>query len=75
MTTACAQQISLADTPYHHILSRCVRRSYLCGIDKLTGQCYEHRRQLIEDRVRLLSTVLAIEVCSYAVMSNHYHIA
>ncbi|MFT7388830.1 MAG: putative transposase, partial [Candidatus Endobugula sp.] len=30
MTTARAQQISLADTPYYHIMSRCVRRSYLC---------------------------------------------
>jgi REP element-mobilizing transposase RayT len=74
MTTARAQQISLADTPYYHIMSRCVRRSYLCGTDKLTGQCYEHRRQWIEDRIRLLSTVFSIEICSYAVTSNHYHI-
>jgi hypothetical protein len=74
MTTPRAQQISLADTPYYHIMSRCVRRSYLCGTDKLAGQCYEHRRQWIEDRIRLLSTVFAIEVCSYAVISNHYHI-
>jgi REP element-mobilizing transposase RayT len=74
MTTARAQQISLADTPYYHIMSRCVRRSYLCGTDKLTGQCYEHRRQWIEDRIRLLSTVFAIDICSYAVMSNHYHV-
>lgn len=74
MTTARAQQISLADTPYYHIMSRCVRRSYLCGTDELTGQCYEHRRQWIEDRIRLLSTVFSIDICSYAVMSNHYHI-
>jgi REP element-mobilizing transposase RayT len=67
MTTARAQQISLADTPYYHIMSRCVRRSYLCGTDELTGQCYEHR-------IRLLSTVFSIDICSYAVMSNHYHI-
>jgi REP element-mobilizing transposase RayT len=74
MTAPRAQQISLADTPYYHIMSRCVRRSYLCGTDRLTGQCFEHRRQWIEDRIRLLSTVFAIEICSYAVMSNHYHI-
>jgi REP element-mobilizing transposase RayT len=74
MISARAQQISLADTPYYQIMSRCVRRFYLYGTDKLTGQCYEHSRHWIEDRIRLLSTVFAIEICSYAVMSNHYHI-
>jgi len=74
MATARAQQISLADTPYYHIVSRCVRRSYLCGTDELTGQCYQHRRAWIEDRIRLLATVFSIDICSYAVMSNHYHI-
>lgn len=57
VTTARSQQISLADTSYYHIMSRCVLRSYLCGTDKHTDQCYEHRRQWIEDRIRLLSTV------------------
>jgi hypothetical protein len=74
MTSPRAQQISLSDTPYYHIMSRCVRHSFLCGTDDRSGQCFEHRRQWIEDRIRLLSTVFAIEICSYAVLSNHYHI-
>lgn len=66
--------VSVADTPYYHIVSRCVRHSYLCGVDHSSGNNYEHRRQWIVDRIRLLSSLFAIDICSYAVMSNHYHL-
>ena len=67
-------QISLEATAYNHCVSRCVRRAFLCGTDLITGQCYEHRRQWIEDKILELGAIFALDICAYAVMSNHYNV-
>jgi REP element-mobilizing transposase RayT len=74
MTTARAAQIDYDSTPYYHLMNRCVRRSYLCGVDEETKKDYSHRKQWIIDRVKQLATIFSVHICAYAVMSNHYHL-
>lgn len=74
MTRPRCEQVDINVTPFYHVTSRCVRRAFLCGFDQATQTNYEHRRQWVEDRIRLLSSLFTIDICSYAIMSNHYHI-
>lgn len=74
MTRPRASLVSVADTLYYHCIGRGVRRAFLCGDDPLTGRTFDHRKTWIVERLKLLAEVFAIDLCAYAVMSNHYHL-
>ena len=57
-----------AITPWYHCISRCVRRAFLCG------EGFVDRKQWIEDRLKELVGVFAVELAGFAVMDNHLHL-
>ena len=56
-----------------HCINRCLRRTYLCGQDPLTGADYEHRRELIRQRMESLAGIIGIAVLGYATMNSPFH--
>jgi REP element-mobilizing transposase RayT len=65
--------------PHHssgafHCVQRCVRQAFLCGVDHYSGRSFEHRRDWIEQRIRLVAECFAVAIDAYAVMSNHLHL-
>ena len=67
-------QIDVEATPYYHVISRCVRRAFLCGYDRLTDRSFDHRKAWVVEKLAKLSEIFAIRACAYAVLSNHFHL-
>ncbi len=55
-------------TPWYHCISRCVRRAFLCGEGR------GHRKQWIENRLKEIVDLFAIECAGYSLMDNHLHL-
>jgi len=74
MTRARQSLVDLALTPYYHVVGRCVRRAFLCGVDTYNQRDYSHRKAWVVDLLARLAAGFAVDVAAYAVMSNHYHL-
>jgi REP element-mobilizing transposase RayT len=68
MRLARKNQFDPQQPPWLHCVSRCVRKAFLCG------DGFEHRREWIERRLKLLASTFAVDLAAYAILSNHLHI-
>jgi REP element-mobilizing transposase RayT len=69
-----SQVIAPNEPGVYHCYNRCVRRAFLCGVDSVTGQSFEHRKEWIQLRLELLAVSFGIEVCDFALLDNHIHL-
>ena len=58
----------------YHLVSRCVRRAFLCGVDDHDQRDYSHRRAWLVERMRQLAPCFAVDVYAHTVLSNHFHL-
>ena len=58
----------------YHCIARCVRRAFLCGVDRASGRNFEHRRDWLRQRLELLAGVFGLDVLGFSVMANHLHV-
>jgi hypothetical protein len=52
-------------------VTRCVRRSFLCGFDQLTGRSFDHRRGWVVARMKELGEIFAVRVLAFSAMSPY----
>ena len=64
--------VSVDTTPSYHVVSRCVRRTFLFGV--VDNKDFSHRRDAIVQRISELTQLFCIDISAYAIMSNHYHL-
>ncbi|MCA1780460.1 MAG: hypothetical protein LC637_14115 [Xanthomonadaceae bacterium] len=51
MPQARKRLVSTEVTPFYHVITRCVRRHFLCGWDPATKTDYSDRKQAIQNRL------------------------
>lgn len=72
MTTPRALLVDPEQPLCYHLVSRCVRRAWLCG--EHDGRSYAYRKDWIERRLFQLAQAFSVDLLAFAVMDNHFHI-
>jgi REP element-mobilizing transposase RayT len=74
MTQARRELKDASQAQFFHCVSRCVRRSWLCGFDRYLNKNFEHRKPWVKKRILELGDIFACGIYSFSVMSNHVHL-
>jgi REP element-mobilizing transposase RayT len=67
-------QIDIEATADYHVISRCVRRAFLCGYDRGSARSFDHRKAWVREKLAALTAIFAVRIHSYSILSNHFHL-
>ncbi|MFN7893435.1 MAG: hypothetical protein ACK5OC_24295, partial [Pirellula sp.] len=57
-----------------HLCARVCRRCFLLGDDPFTQKNFDHRKNWVEDQLKVQAAAFSIDLITLAVMSNHIHL-
>ncbi|HEX7446322.1 MAG TPA: hypothetical protein VF306_02185 [Pirellulales bacterium] len=69
-----AARLSMSRSSEPIVAWRAAFDAFLCGVDRYSGQNFDHRKTWIRHRLEQLAGIMAIDVLSFAVLSNHLHV-
>ncbi len=69
-----AEVFSSGEVAIVHVIGRVVRRCFLFGDDPVTGRNFDHRKLWIEERLERLAAAMGIDLLTFSILSNHFHL-
>jgi len=58
----------------YHCIQSDVRRALLCGVDPLSNQSFDHRKDWIRDRLEALAGLFGVKIAAFVMLPNHIHL-
>ena len=72
--TARSIEINEAEVAIYHVTTRCVRRAFLMGNDRVIEKCFDWRRLWLLGRLIWLAMRFKIDIIGFSIMANHFHL-
>ncbi len=70
MAVARSEIVRRGEAGVYHCWTHCVRRAFLCGMDPLTGQNFEHEGEWLHQLQEQLAGFFGVEIAFHASMGN-----
>lgn len=74
MARHCRSQVFVPDEiAIVHVMNRIARKAFLFGEDSISSKDFSYRKKWIKELVELFAAHFGIDLCHFAILSNHFH--